>query len=378
MINILFAGDFCPLDRVAGLIEQGEYKIIFDQVKEEIEKVDYAIVNLEAPIVNGQVTPIEKCGPNLCCTENAIDALQYAGFDCVTLANNHFRDYGEEGALFTISKLLTHGVDYVGAGRNLNEAAQTFYKEINGKRFAFINCCEHEYSIATNKKAGSNPLNPIQQYYAITEAKNKADYVLVIVHGGIELYQLPTPRMVKTYHFFIDSGADAIINHHQHCISGSELYKGKPIIYGLGNFCFDRANRRNSIWNEGYMVKFSFKDGNINFMRIPYTQCNDAATIIPLRTEEEMKFNQTINRLESIIIDPKSLANEYESFLINSDRNFKNIISPYSNRYLSALYVRGFLPGFMSRKKWLSLQGSLICESHYERFIHMINGKLQA
>ena len=51
----------------------------------------------------------------------------------------------------------------------------------------------------------------------VEEAKKKADFVLVIVHGGSEHFQLPTPRMQATYRFFVDAGADAVVNHHQHC-----------------------------------------------------------------------------------------------------------------------------------------------------------------
>jgi poly-gamma-glutamate synthesis protein (capsule biosynthesis protein) len=53
--------------------------------------------------------------------------------------------------------------------------------------------------------------------------------------------------MVETYRFFIEAGADAVVNHHQHCICGYEVYKGKPIFYGLGNFCFDWAKRSTSL-----------------------------------------------------------------------------------------------------------------------------------
>ena len=134
------------------------------------------------------------------------------------------------------------------------------YKEIGDKKLAVINCCEHEFSIATETTAGSNPLNPISQYYAIKEAKEKADYVLVIVHGGHEHYQLPSTRMQETYRFFIDVGADAVVNHHQHCYSGYEYYNGKPIMYGLGNFCFDEGLKKTKQWHEGYIVEISFTE----------------------------------------------------------------------------------------------------------------------
>ena len=245
--TIIIAGDLCPKGRIAQLFEEKKYAEVFQGVKPVIELTSYAIVNLEAPIVEGKGSPIAKSGPNLKCTAKVIDAILYAGFKGVTLANNHFYDYGEEGALTTMQKLSENKIDYVGAGKDIEDAATTLYVIVGTKKVAIINCCEHEYSIATREHAGSNPLNPVALFYAIKEAKGNSDFVLVIVHGGIEHYQLPTPRMKEQYRFTIDCGADAVVNHHQHCYSGYEVYKGHPIFYGLGNFCFDwKGRRRNS------------------------------------------------------------------------------------------------------------------------------------
>ena len=126
--------------------------------------------------------------------------------------------------------------------------------------------------IATDTSAGSNPLNIVQQYYAIREAKNNATNVIVIVHGGVEHYWLPSPRMKETYRFFIDAGADAVINHHQHCYSGYEVFKKKPIFYGLGNFCFD-GNKGNKRWTTGYLVNLNLSENTVDFELIPYRQC---------------------------------------------------------------------------------------------------------
>ena len=117
---------------------------------------------------------------------------------------NHILDYGHEGLLKSIECCKDQGLDVVGVGDNLSEAERIIYLEKDGKKLAIINCCEHEFSIATESEAGANPLNPIRQYYAIQEAKKHADYVLVIVHGGHEHFQLPSPRMQETYRFFVD------------------------------------------------------------------------------------------------------------------------------------------------------------------------------
>ena len=377
MINILIAADYSPKDRVADLLNKDSYEEIFEQVKTYFDNADYTVVNLEAPIVSSpNAKPIKKAGPALKCSEKVIKSLKYLGVDCVTLANNHFRDYGEMGTLNTMKLCNEANIDYVGAGRNLEDAKKILYKDICNKRFAIINCCEHEYSIASDDYAGSNPISPIQQYYSILEARKNADYVIVITHGGIEHHQLPSPRMVELYRFFIDAGADVVVNHHQHCYSGYEIYNGKPIFYGLGNFCFDWDGKRNSIWNEGYFVTFGFENNSITHSITAYEQCNDSPKIIPIESEKFNRFNNELTRLNSIIQNKELLESEH-LFFLNMTKNQYNIIMPYSNKYLRALCKRGYLPTFIPLSILRSLQNKVMCESHYERFLNYIESKLK-
>ena len=119
-------------------------------------------------------------------------------------------DYGADGCLDAISALNEAGISTVGAGADLSAAGSVLYKKINDKTLAIINCCEHEFSIAGDSSAGANPLNPVSQFRSILEARKNADYVMVIVHGGHEHFQLPSLRMQDTYRFFVDAGADAV------------------------------------------------------------------------------------------------------------------------------------------------------------------------
>jgi len=374
MINILLAGDLSPKERVAKLIDCGENEIIFGEVQPIIASADYSIVNLEAPIVNGPGKPIEKAGPNLKCSKNVIQSLQYCGFDCVTLANNHFYDYGEEGAITTFNELKDGGIDYVGAGTNLNDASNTLFKTVKGKTFAFINCCEHEYSIASDETAGSNPLNPIQQYYKIQEAKEKADYVIVIVHGGIELYQLPTSRMTETYRFFIDAGADAVVNHHQHCYSGFEYYKNRPIVYGLGNFCFDWNGKRNVSWNEGYLIKLLIEDDSVSLKTIPYSQCNEQPTVSLMKNDIKNQFVENISSINQIIKSKELLLMSYKKYV--QEKASLVAFTPYSNHWLRILYKKGVLPSFLSSRKLQQILNEIKCESHFDRIITLLEMKI--
>lgn len=79
-----------------------------------------------------------------------MECVKWAGFDCATLANNHFADYGNGACVRTIEYCKEFNLDYVDGGTSLSVASQTLYKEIKGIKVAFINCCKHEFSIATD------------------------------------------------------------------------------------------------------------------------------------------------------------------------------------------------------------------------------------
>lgn len=368
-MKILVAGDFCPIKRVKPIVENGDYHSIFCELESIIKSADYSIVNYECPAVLGDYPPIKKCGPNLSSSPKGIAAIKYAGFDIATLANNHILDFGDQGLMDTVNLCSQYNIDTVGVGKNLEDASKILYKRKDGETLAIINCCEHEFSIAGDDTAGANPLDPIQQYYKIKEAKQSADYVLVIVHGGHEMYQLPSLRMVDTYRFFIEGGADAVINHHQHCFSGYEFYKGKPIVYGLGNFCFD-SSYRNSIWNEGYLAAIDFQVENIYIKIIPYIQNSDNVGIYSIK--DQTSFNDRIHELNQIIADRQKLQEEQKTYYSLSKDGIKLRFEPYTNRIMKGLRSRNLIPSFLSEKKQVEMLNMVDCESHRDKLLHAL------
>lgn len=370
--SILITGDFCPRGRIEEFIKHGDYQTFFGQVKPEVEQCDYSIVNFECPVRTTGGGGIKKAGPSLKCSSKSVDALKFAGFRCATLANNHFYDQGEEGVKETIQTLDESGIAYVGGGKNLSDAGKTLFANVKGKTIAIINCCEHEFSIATDTTGGSNPLNPINQFYAIKEAREKADYVIVIVHGGIEHYQYPTQRMVDTYRFFVDAGADAVINHHQHCFSGGEVWHRKPIFYGLGNFCFDGREKSGKLWTEGYMVKLEFDGDNIDYKLTPYTQNADLPGVFLKEGSDFEDWKKRYDDISAVIADEDKLEARYQELLGKTERIYSTNLTPYSNKLTLALYMRHLLPMTMSKKKLRVLLNMLMCESHYDRMIRML------
>lgn len=339
MIKLLVTGDYNMHDRMQQM-RSGDIVAAMSSVVTYVKDADYAITNLESAVFDGEYKPIVKCGANLHSSSEAVKALKELGFEGVTLANNHFADYGDDAVDESLRLLKEYGIDYFGAGRNIEEAKQVKYIEIKDKKIAIINCCEHEYTIATDAKAGCNPLDVVDTTRAIKEARMQSDYVLVIIHGGSEHYELPTPRMQKWYRFFVEAGADVVINHHQHCYSGYEIYQGKPIVYGLGNFCFDWDGQRGCAWNKGYMVQLML-DKDVQIDLIPYEQCDEKVGTYVLT--DRKAFDKHIAELNQIISKPE-VQRKYDAFVVKKREEYLHVFNNPQNRMLRRLAKKGLLP----------------------------------
>src|SRR5690606_17937937 len=227
---------------------------ISDEIRDVFSQSDYNIVNLEAPVTES-TSKILKTGPHLKSEkESTLEVLKALNINLCTLANNHVLDYDEQGVLDTINFCKEHNIQTVGAGKNKEEASRTLYLETKAGKIGIINIAENEWSSATDTSAGANGMDLIDDVKQIQEAKKKSDFVFVIVHGGHEYYNLPSPRMQKQYRFYIDNGADIVVGHHTHCISGMETYKGKQIYYSLGNFLFTKTSIYDD-WYKGIVLK---------------------------------------------------------------------------------------------------------------------------
>ncbi|MBR5375173.1 MAG: CapA family protein [Paludibacteraceae bacterium] len=362
-MKIIVAADFCPRMRVETRMGEDPSFDPFAEVRPIIGEADYSLVNLECPVGCEGSSPVTKCGPHLKCSERAVSLLGEVGFSCATLANNHIRDYGDASLLRTLEVLAEKGLDHVGAGRNLEEAGRVLRKEVGGMTIAVVNCCEHEFSIATDSGAGANPMEAVRTFREIQEAKRTSDFVLLVTHGGMEHYPLPTPRMQELYRFFVDAGASAVVNHHQHCYSGYECYKGAPIFYGLGNFCFD-SQRRNSQWNEGYMVRLDFERSGVSFELIPYVQCDESPVVSLMDAEKTGGFESKVRELNRIIEDPSAVKKEFEKFAMEHGSSYMSMFYPYQNSVLVSLAKKRLLPNFLQKRRLVRALNYVDCESH--------------
>jgi hypothetical protein len=369
-IKILFTGDFYGVNRIEKLIQTENYSAIYNDFLSVIKENDIAITNLEAPLTESSL-PILKTGPALKGSPKTANAFKYAGFNLITLANNHIMDYGEKGLSDTITFLKNENLDYIGAGKNFENASRVFYKEIKGKKLAFINFTENEWSTTFHEKPGANPLNPIVNYYNIQKAKSESDFVFVIVHGGHEMYSLPSPRMQLTYRFFADAGADIIVGHHTHCISGYEVYNRTPIFYSLGNFIFDKETYNHN-WNEGLAVQFTINGDNLRFNILPFLQNDSNVGIQLLNNEEKTKIDKKIQSLNTIINDHQKLHYEFEKFCLANKKIYDYFLEPHSSQYIFALQKQRLLPSFLSGRKRRLFKNLIRCEAHRDVVLKLL------
>lgn len=362
MVNLFIAGDVVP----KGILPE-EFKSkgekIFGEMKPHIAESDFSVINLEAPVIKSQATPIKKSGPCLGVAPTTIEVLKDAGFDVFTLANNHFFDQGQTGVDSTINESALYGIKTVGGGNTKDDARRFLLLEKEGKRIAIINACEHEFSVADETHGGSNPLDLISMQEDIAAARKEADFVVLILHGGIEHYHYPTPRMKRWYRHFVDLGADAVINHHQHCINGCEVYKGKPIFYGLGNFFFPWGSHpRPNSWYYGYAVQLTLGEA-IGYELIPYRQSVDGIT---LRNKAE--FEKEIEQYSQPIQDDNLLQHKFDKYILNNEKSIKMGLLPsfMQRRVFAAAARRGWFGKLYKGKQTFALKNKLTCESHEE------------
>lgn len=198
-------------------------------------------------------------------------AFAAAGFDVVSMASNHIMDWGRDALLDSIDRMRRDGMHPVGAGKDIEEARQPVILERNGTRIAFLAYCSVAPVgyYAVPKRAGVAPMRGITHYEMlendqpgtpceimswplprdlkslgedVRRVRQQADIVAVSLHWGVHFIRaIIADYQPVVAHAAIDAGADIIIGHHPHILKGVEIYKGKAILYSIGNFAIDKA-----------------------------------------------------------------------------------------------------------------------------------------
>ena len=315
--TLCFAGDV-SLDESAVTTNKldssknGIYDCISPELISIMQQADLMCLNNEFTYsTNG--SPMEGKAYTFRAHPDRVKVLQELGVDVVTLANNHVYDYGKQAFLDTMTTLKNADIDYFGAGKDLKEAMAPVYYEIDGKTIAFVGASRAEKNKMTPQAKENSP--GILRCYdtelflqVIKEADANADFVIAVVHWGTEYSTVLEKAQLMTGKAYLDAGADAIIGGHSHCLQGMEFYNGKPIIYSLGNFWFNRKTL------DSMLVELRFygddDGGNVEVSVVPALQKSAKTTILTDFEEKERLFSHLEDISINVEIDENGIVTE--------------------------------------------------------------------
>ena len=242
-VRLVFAGDILLSDHVLGAYSRGGGigGVLDPGFFGDIEDSDIFMANQEFPFSSrGQAAPDKQFTFRL--PPEKVSVFKELGLDIVTLANNHALDFGTDALLDTCDTLDQAEILHVGAGRNIDEAKKPVFLESKGKKVGFLGASRvipvGSWNAGQNTPGMLTTYDPSLLVEEIHKAREKCDFLVVYVHWGIERDERPQDYQRKLGQQYIDAGADLVIGSHPHVLQGFEYYKGKPIVYSLGNFIF--------------------------------------------------------------------------------------------------------------------------------------------
>lgn len=245
----------------------GDYAASFRAIADELQVADLTIGDLECSLSDTFPQP-ENEDPQTFMFKTWTDTvagLELADIDVLARANNHSFNFGAQGMQDTTDTLNAAGILHFGMGHNLAEARQPAIATVGDLSFAFLgyNGVSDMWDGAGPDWAGTAPMVDSYVIEDIQSAAAAGHIVIPYFHWGIEYVSLPTDQQRYFAQIAIDSGASIVIGSHPHWVQAVETYKGKPIVYSLGNFVFDQAWSRETqegvyanVWFEGSTVKF--------------------------------------------------------------------------------------------------------------------------
>ncbi len=258
-VSLAFVGDIMLGRSLAERIVRGDGGTIFASVESILQSADLAIGNLECALGEGG-TKAPKAYAFRAPPQAAV-VLKEAGFDILSLANNHILDYGA-GVLEQTTKAFDEaGIRTVGAGSNEGQAHAPVFIDISGFRLAFLayvdvpveyNGFDPKIWTAGHATPGVSWADDEKMAQDLRVLDPQADFVIVLFHFGDEGVDIPSKRQIQLSRLAIDNGADLIVGSHPHVLQPAEEYNSHWIFYSMGNFVFDefsgKPNRTAILW----------------------------------------------------------------------------------------------------------------------------------
>ena len=245
----VFTGDIL-LDRgVRRVMEQHGADALFSRgIDSLFHCSDVVVGNLECPATRLK-HPVQKLFVFRGEPE-ALRMLRRHGITHLNLCNNHSIDQGREGLMDTKSNVMKAGITPVGAGSNMQEAAQPLLLAKSPRKVWLLTslrlALENFAYLPDRPCVSQEPMDSLVARIRQIKHRDPKAVVVVSLHWGGEHTLRPVPRQRLEAHWLVDAGADVLICHHTHTLQTIENYRGRMIYYSIGNFIFDQSKPVNS------------------------------------------------------------------------------------------------------------------------------------
>lgn len=250
------------------MVAYNDYLYPYRKMKAEFDGADLRVANLECTVTDKYPIPTDPSTLTFVTKSVAINGLTYAGFDMLTVANNHSNGPGYVPFMDMVQNLRSKGFGVCGGGNNLKEACAPAIATAKGTRVAMLGYTLVPPNVgpyATATSWGLAPVNLDTLPKDIAAARQKADLVIPYFHWGVEYTKDPIHNQQNAARAAIDAGADMVLGVHPHWVQAIEEYKGRLIIYALGNFIFDQDWSRPTL--EGFLLHLYWRGTTLASVR---------------------------------------------------------------------------------------------------------------
>lgn len=278
--TVTVVGDVMLGRRVGRSLADGDPGRVFAPTRQRLARADVTIGTLESTL--SRLGPPTQGGDSFAASPRMLGPLRAAGFDVLSLANNHVGDYGVRSLLDTVRRVRGAGLAPVGAGADAAEAWRPAVVERDGVRIgivAFNAIGETPRAGASSPGAASVAMPPRtgplstadlnRARRAVAELRRTVDIVLAMPHWGQQYTHRPVAAQRRVGRVLVEAGASAVIGGHPHWVQKVEVRRRTPIVHSLGNFVFDMDWERQV--REGVALELSFREADLTSAKLaPY------------------------------------------------------------------------------------------------------------
>ncbi len=373
-MRILIGGDVVPTAENRDAFEAGDAAALLGGLLPLWEGADLRMFNLECPITD-EKTRLFKNGPSLTAPSACLNGIRALKPDLLLLANNHILDAGPEGLTDLLKRLDGLGIAHTGAVAEASGAPDARVLDVNGKKLAVYACCDTEFSLCGPDRAGAVPLDE-SAAGAVRALKAEADAVIAVYHGGKEYYRYPSPGLRQICRALADAGADLVLCQHSHCIGARERYKNAEILYGQGNFIFNK--KHDDFWRSSLLVSLTLEEGpRVEY--IPIVQSDKGTS--PAQGEDAKRILEDFEKRSAQIADGGFVERSFSEFADGLLPAYLYTFAgwgPYRAALDRKLFHGRLIKERYSRKRYAAMWNFIAAQAHREALLRGLENRMDA